>query len=58
MFPHPLAAQNARVVMHERHLQAEVDHRARRLVTVRRLSRQTENVGRRVRLARLSLRQT
>ena len=35
----PLVEQNARVLVRERHLRAEADHKAHRLVTIRRWQR-------------------
>ena len=58
MFTHPLVQQNARVLVHERQLQAQADSRSRRLLTVRRWERRVETADRQARLARLALRQT
>lgn len=52
----PLVEQTARVLVHERQLQAEADNRARRLLTVRRLQRKADRANLQVRLARLAVR--
>ena len=51
-----LHQQVARVLVEERHTQAEADVRARRLVAVRRWQRKAEVANRQVRLARLAVR--
>lgn len=51
-----LAEHTAHALVHERHVQAQADLRARRLLTLRRLQRKAEKVNRQVRLARLAVR--
>ena len=55
MFP-TLTSEVAHSLVRERQLQAEADHRARRLLTVRRWQRKAEKADQRVRLARLAVR--
>ena len=51
-----LVEQTARERVHERQLQAEADHRARRLLAVRRWQRKAEKANHQLRLARLAVR--
>lgn len=52
----PLAQQTAQVLVRERQLQAEADHRVHRLLAVRRWQRKAEKANLQVRLARLAVR--